>query len=317
MAFVEGTSSFASGLQSSLKNMQSGLNLRQPSAAALSMSQFGESFDSFGASPFSSLASPSSAASASAVVDEFITLLAEWCSKTEAALEDSDGGVRSYESTDVGPDSELTYWKHRAQRLTNIVDQLRQPWVKDVIATLSTYVKSSVPSENDSGSTRSRALNQLRRWRQIDIQISEATSEAKDNVKYLQTLEKFIEPLYTGTPETIIDTLPALLNSIKMIHTIARYYNTTERMTGLFVKVTNQCINVSKKSVLADSPPEALWDQDCKQLVSRLESCLRLNETYQEQYRLTKGRFWGGGDWGGGREKEKEKGKGKGKERLS
>ena len=109
-----------------------------------------------------------------------------------------------------------------------------------------------------STSMRSRALNQLRRWRQIDIQISEATSEAKDNVKYLQTLEKFIEPLYTGTPETIIDTLPALLNSIKMIHTIARYYNTTERMTGLFVKITNQCINVSKKSILADSPPELL-----------------------------------------------------------
>lgn len=43
-----------------------------------------------------------------------------------------------------------------------------------------------------------------------------------------------------GTATTIIDTLPALMNSIKMIHTIARYYNTNERMTNLFAKITDQ-----------------------------------------------------------------------------
>lgn len=59
---------------------------------------------------------------------------------------------------------------------------------------------------------------------QIDVNVTEAANEAKDNVKFLYTLERFIEPLYSGTATTIIDTLPALMNSIKMIHTIARYY---------------------------------------------------------------------------------------------
>lgn len=58
---------------------------------------------------------------------------------------------------------------------------------------------------------------------QIDVNVTEAANEAKDNVKFLYTLERFIEPLYSGTATTIIDTLPALMNSIKMIHTIARY----------------------------------------------------------------------------------------------
>lgn len=57
---------------------------------------------------------------------------------------------------------------------------------------------------------------------QIDVNVTEAANEAKDNVKFLSTLERFIEPLYSGTATTIIDTLPALMNSIKMIHTIAR-----------------------------------------------------------------------------------------------
>ena len=34
----------------------------------------------------------------------------------------------------------------------------------------------------------------------------------------------------------MLDGLPALLNNIKMMHTIARYYNTPERMTTLFYK---------------------------------------------------------------------------------
>ena len=76
----------------------------------------------------------------------------------------------------------------------------------------------------------------------------EAANEAKDNVKYLFTLERFIEPLYTGTATTIIDTLPALTNSIKMIHTIARYYSTTERMTILFARITDQMIVNCKAS---------------------------------------------------------------------
>lgn len=135
---------------------------------------------------------------------------------------------------------------------------------------------------------RQRVFGSIRQWKQIDINITEAANEAKDNVKYLATLERFMEPLYSGDPEAIIDMLPAMMNSLKMIHTIARYFNTTERMTKLFMKITNQMISTCKLAINGKDPPDMMWDRDPEQLLETLESCLRLNECYQEQYRLTK-----------------------------
>ena len=157
-------------------------------------------------------------------------------------------------------------------------------------------------------------------WRGIDNKITESLSEAKDNVKYLQTLEKYLEPLYTGNPETIKETLPALMNSIKMIHTIARYYNTTERMTGLFVKITNQMITNCKYNIvnfrniklglkcegkmgsLSDPKVEVsrtfedrgLWDETKyphDELIEVLKSCQELKDAYIYQYNFTKDRL--------------------------
>ena len=71
---------------------------------------------------------------------------------------------------------------------------------------------------------KTRLINE---YKEIDNILTDKINEAKDNVKYLSTLEKFIEPLYTGTPDEIIETLPALMNAIKMIHTISRHYNTS------------------------------------------------------------------------------------------
>ncbi|KAL4129280.1 hypothetical protein PRIC2_005289 [Phytophthora ramorum] len=156
----------------------------------------------------------------------------------------------------------------------------------DVFAVLSRRTKSV------SDDTKRRIQTLLRRWKQIDIGITEAANEAKDNVKYLFTLEKFIIPLYNGTPSSIIDTLPALMNSIKMTHSIARYYNTTERMANLFTKITNQMITNCKNCVTGGETYEVMWDKDPEELVRHLDSCLKLNEAYQQQYRVTKDKLF-------------------------
>ena len=44
----------------------------------------------------------------------------------------------------------------------------------------------------------------------------------QDNVKYLGTMEKFLEPLYRGSPVSLLDSLPALFNSMRMVYSVSR-----------------------------------------------------------------------------------------------
>lgn len=151
---------------------------------------------------------------------------------------------------------------------------------------LTNVVRLVDPTDTEIDSKRANTL--LAQWREIDVHITEAANEAKDNVKYLSTLERFYDPLYGNDPAAIIDILPALMNSVKMILTISRYFGTNERMTKLFMKITNQMITTCVLNINHKEPYDRIWEKDLPGLLERIEKCLQLNEEYQEQYRLIK-----------------------------
>ncbi|CDI77652.1 hypothetical protein EPH_0029460 [Eimeria praecox] len=142
-----------------------------------------------------------------------------------------------------------------------------------------------------------------RRCKQLDVAITEAFNEAKDNVKYLTTLERFVDPLYSGTtrhlvhtivqyqsrtPATILESLSPLMSAITMIYSISRYYNTTERMVAFFAKITKQMITNCRSWLTDGQHHEALWEREPAAIIPMLEYCLTLNNQYHEQYRATR-----------------------------
>jgi dynein heavy chain len=225
------------------------------------------------------------------MIADFERIFNEWSEKIEQCLEEAESEKK--DDKDAHPRQELEYWRTRMRKLTCISEQLRSKNCRTVYDVLTQA--SQNPGEQ-LGKPRDKIYLATSKWRSIELKVTEALNEAKDNVKYLATLEKFIEPLYEGTPETIKDTLPALMNSIKMIHTIARYYNTNDRMTGLFVKITNQMINNCKQNILsykrtttgtttkkAILNEDILWDHENyppNELIPVLKSCLDLNQAY-------------------------------------
>lgn len=72
------------------------------------------------------------------------------------------------------------------------------------------------------------------------------------------------------------------MNAIKMIHTIARFYNTSDKMTGLFIKITNQMIkNCKEKIIPVGTKPEDVWKRDPAEVIEVLGSCIKLNREYK------------------------------------
>lgn len=72
-----------------------------------------------------------------------------------------------------------------------------------------------------------------------------------------------------------------------MIYAISRYYNTEERVTNMLAKITDQMIIRCKENIGGGSEKD-LWQEDPTILMTQLDAGIKLNEFYQEQYRLTK-----------------------------
>jgi len=132
------------------------------------------------------------------MISHFEKIFHDWSEQISEALEGADAERK--EEKDAGPKQELEYWKQRMRKLTGISEQLRSKNCRTVYDVLT---HASQNPGDQLGNPRDKIYLATSKWRSIELRVTEALNEAKDNVKYLQTLEKFIEPLYNGNPETI------------------------------------------------------------------------------------------------------------------
>eukprot|EP00111_Clytia_hemisphaerica_P005698 TCONS_00016530-protein len=191
-----------------------------------------------------------------------------WSKQIEQVLAESEQMRK--EADDTGPIAELEHWRQRRAKFNTLLDQMKSSDCKTVIAILI-HAKSKV----------------LKIWKELDNRITDAANEAKDNVKYLDTLEKSCQPLYQSNPIKMITAIPKLISAIQMIHSTSQYYNTSQRMTSLFIKVTNQMVTACK-DYITDNQLNRIWDQPRKPLIEKLENCVKLNQEYQNCFQKTK-----------------------------
>lgn len=77
----------------------------------------------------------------------------------------------------------------------------------------------------------------LWKWRPTEINTVQCPMCASA-CHYTCKLDKHSQAIISVSPQvSMVDAIPGLINAIRMIHSISRYYNTSEKITSLFVKV--------------------------------------------------------------------------------
>jgi dynein heavy chain len=114
------------------------------------------------------------------MIADFEKIFNEWSEKISEALEGADAEKKN--TKEDGPKDELDYWKQRMRKLTGISEQLRSKNCRTVYDVLTQA--SQNPGEN-AGKPRDKIYLATSKWRSIELRVTEALNEAKDNVKYL------------------------------------------------------------------------------------------------------------------------------------
>jgi dynein heavy chain len=162
-----------------------------------------------------------------------------------------------------GPLAELEFWRERSNSLSTLCEQLTS---KDSIKTIKTFeaINSSHFANFES---ELKELNKM--W-----------VEAKENDKFLSTLERHFKIITQGTMFQIAEAINPLLNGIRMVWVISRHYNNDERMVPLMERIANEiAVNVSQdvnvRYVFKDDPATAM-----NKINSAITVLSRWRETY-------------------------------------
>ncbi|KAB0801458.1 hypothetical protein PPYR_05812 [Photinus pyralis] len=191
-----------------------------------------------------------------------------WMKYLSDTLKESDQIRRENDSS--GPQDELEYWKKRGATFSQIVNQLQVQEVQFTIMCLQ-FARSKVMKE----------------WRETDQKITFCYNEAKDNAKFIQALEKNCHSLYLDDPVKMKDSILGLLQTVRLIHSVSQFYNTSERTSALMVKITNQMIETCKEYVTCRGN-ETIWSQDRALVKEKLTQCIVLNQIYRRTYHTVK-----------------------------
>ena len=136
-----------------------------------------------------------------------------WDKQITAALD----AQHKKERQGKGPLAEIDYWRERNAALSALYEQLKLPKVRQFLE-LYSHVDNSIEY--------------------IRQDLNKYYTEAKDNVRFLSTLERHFKNItYGASFQVVIDTIPSMMNALRMVWIISRHYNRDERMVPLMERI--------------------------------------------------------------------------------
>ena len=160
---------------------------------------------------------PVEAARDSALVSQLEGVVEDWGRQITSTVEEQQKKTPQGN----GPLAEVDFWKEKNTALSALYEQLQVPAVHTILAVLHA-AGSPFPSTFEISRS----------------DLNKVYVEAKDNVKFLGTLERHFKNITHGASfGVVLDTIPAMMNALRMVWVISRHYNTDERMIPLMERI--------------------------------------------------------------------------------
>eukprot|EP00062_Callorhinchus_milii_P021625 gi/632978548/ref/XP_007905975.1/ PREDICTED: dynein heavy chain 10, axonemal [Callorhinchus milii] len=171
------------------------------------------------------------------------------------------------------PLAEIDFWRERNATLSALSEQLKLPVVRKIL---------NVVNEVDQVAIQNLDL--------IVAELNKYHVEAADNVRFLSTLERHFKNLATGTGfHILMDTIPSMMNALRMVWIISRHYNKDERMVPLMERIAweiaervrkvvsvrtlfNKTSDRAKRSTLEAKRVLELWKESYFDVRARIEA---------------------------------------------
>ncbi|CRK87169.1 CLUMA_CG000977, isoform A [Clunio marinus] len=187
-----------------------------------------------------------------------------WMKQVECVV--VQGGQLTKDTTESGPNKELELWRNMLTKFNKAVEFTDSKPFKNYLKCLKI--------------SRSKLIEP---WKQIEDTLIILLNEAKDNVRFMTSIETFWDPLYRCPPLEIADCLSQLLQAIRSVYKNSNFYYSDVRITGLLSKVVNQLIIASQK-YLTNNYKNSVWEQNMNEFVKKIEECKKMKEAFRLNY---------------------------------
>jgi len=200
------------------------------------------------------------------IVSSVEMALENWTAVVAGAVEGEHQKMSKTQRTPLG---EIEFWRDRNANLSVLFDQINAPKVQLMMQVMK--------------------LMDIPQLSSFNFHFSELTKlylEAKDNVKFLTTLERHFKHIAEGSYQTILESMQSMVNGLRMVWVISRHYNTDERMAPLMENIAETLARRVREGIKL-SDILAMDFRTSKRLVQEARDVLlKWSETY---FRMRKG----------------------------
>ncbi|XP_062849650.1 dynein axonemal heavy chain 2 [Trichomycterus rosablanca] len=163
----------------------------------------------------------------------------------------------------AGPLEEITFWRSRFDDLFGISQQIQKPGVCHIEAILQHSKSYYVPP-----------------FLSLANQIQDATLQVQSNLLFLSLLKEPCEELAQLKPCQVAPKLGNIINLIRIIWLNSPYYNTPERITVLFRKMSNEIIRLCSKQISLERIFQGYVISSKQTLNNCIQCCLSWKQLY-------------------------------------